>query len=55
MIAHLASWVLPVNRPPIRDGAVLVQGGVIRAVGPAREVCSSFLFCLLRQGPDSGD
>ncbi len=43
MIAHLAAWVLPVNRPPIRDGAVLVQGGVIRAVGPAREVCSSLL------------
>ena len=42
MIAHVASWVLPVNRPPIRDGAVLVADGVIRAVGPAREVLSSF-------------
>ncbi len=48
MIAHLASWVLPVSRPPIRDGAVLVEGGVIRAVGPAREVCSS-----LRSSPSS--
>lgn len=29
---YTATWVLPVSRPPIRDGAVIVQGGTIVAV-----------------------
>jgi cytosine/adenosine deaminase-related metal-dependent hydrolase len=29
-----ASWVVPVNTPPIRDGAVLERDGFIVAVGP---------------------
>lgn len=33
-----ASWVLPVSSPPVRDGAVLVDGGSILAVGPAHEL-----------------
>lgn len=33
-----AAWVLPVVRPPIRDGAVWIQGDRIRAVGPARDL-----------------
>ena len=33
-----ASWVVPVSRPPIRDGAVLVEDGAIVAVGPYGQV-----------------
>ena len=47
MIAHVSTWVLPVDQPPIRDGAVLVQGDRIAAVGPAAAVLSGFngLIC----------
>jgi aminodeoxyfutalosine deaminase len=47
MIAHVSQWVLPVSAAPIRDGAVVVQGGRIAAVGPAAEVLSGFtgLIC----------
>ena len=47
MIAHVSKWVLPVDQPPIRDGAVVVQGDRIAAVGPAAEVLSGFtdLIC----------
>ena len=31
-------WVVPVSRPPIRDGAVLVDDRAITAVGPYEEV-----------------
>ncbi len=42
MIAHAASWVLPVCAPPLRDGAVLVESDLIVEVGPAREVLKGF-------------
>lgn len=47
MIAHVSNWVLPVSRPPIRDGAVVVAGDRIQAVGPAQEVLAGFqdLIC----------
>jgi aminodeoxyfutalosine deaminase len=47
MIAHVSKWVLPVDQPPIRDGAVVVQGDRIAAVGPAADVLSGFtgLIC----------
>ncbi len=47
MIAHVSKWVLPVNRPPIRDGAVLLSRDAIGAVGPAQEVLAGFqgLIC----------
>jgi cytosine/adenosine deaminase-related metal-dependent hydrolase len=38
---YTADWVLPVTAPPIRGGAVLVDGsGVIRDVGPAASVAA---------------
>lgn len=33
-----ADWVLPVSSPPIPKGAVVVDGGVIRQVGPAADI-----------------
>ena len=33
-----AEWVVPVAEPPIRDGAVLVEGDAITAVGPFERV-----------------
>jgi imidazolonepropionase-like amidohydrolase len=34
MTAYRAAWVVPIDQPPIRDGAVRVSGGRIVAVGP---------------------
>ena len=47
MIAHVSKWVLPVSEAPIRDGAVVVAGDRIAAVGPAAEVLTGFtgLIC----------
>jgi cytosine/adenosine deaminase-related metal-dependent hydrolase len=42
MIAHTSKWVLPVDQPPIRDGAVVVAGDRIAAVGRATEVLNGF-------------
>ena len=42
MMAHVSRWVLPVSLPPIQDGAVLVAGDRIQAVGLAREVLAGF-------------
>lgn len=33
-----AEWVLPIDAPPLREGAVLVRGERIVEVGPAREL-----------------
>ena len=33
-----ADWVLPVSGPPVPDGAVSIEDGRIRAVGPATEL-----------------
>jgi imidazolonepropionase-like amidohydrolase len=35
LTAHTAPVVLPMTGPPVRDGAVLVDGDRIAAVGPA--------------------
>ena len=50
MIAHVSKWVLPVSRPPIRDGAVVVEGDRIAAVGPAAEVLSGFTGLVCEHG-----
>ncbi|HET7853967.1 MAG TPA: amidohydrolase, partial [Candidatus Methylomirabilis sp.] len=34
MLILAARYLLPVSQPPIRDGALLIEGGRIRAVGP---------------------
>jgi len=50
MIAHVSTWVLPVSGPPIRDGAVVVKGDRIAAVGPAAEVLSGFTGLICEHG-----
>ena len=42
MTAHVSRWVLPVSAPPIEQGAVLVAGGRIQAVGPADHLLAGF-------------
>ncbi|WP_214410681.1 amidohydrolase family protein [Sphaerisporangium fuscum] len=39
-VIHTAPLVVPISRPPVRDGAVAVRGGRVVAVGPRREVLS---------------
>ncbi|HEX6838587.1 MAG TPA: amidohydrolase, partial [Polyangia bacterium] len=34
MIVHAAPWVVPIAAPPLRDGAVALDGDRIAAVGP---------------------
>ena len=36
-----ADWVLPIEGPPIRDGAVAIEDGRIAAIGPREELGSS--------------
>lgn len=36
MTAYRATWVLPIDRAPIKDGAVEVEGGIIRGVVDSR-------------------
>jgi aminodeoxyfutalosine deaminase len=50
MIAHVSQWVLPVSGPPIRDGAVVVQGDRIAAVGPAAEILAGFTGLICEHG-----
>lgn len=50
MIAHVSSWVLPVSSPPIREGAVVVEGDRIHAVGPAGEILAGFQGLVVDHG-----
>ena len=53
-----ASWVVPVARPPLRDGAVLADGDLIVEVGPAESLVAShpeaerehFYGCIITPG-----
>jgi cytosine/adenosine deaminase-related metal-dependent hydrolase len=40
MIRYLAEWVLPISRPPIRDGWVDVDGGRVAGVGGPEAVAT---------------
>lgn len=42
MEIHSAPWVLPITSPPIADGAVVVDGDSIVAVGPRAEILSAY-------------
>ena len=53
MLVHAAEWVLPVSAPPIRDGALAVEGSKIAWVGPRRDLPSRFLQAPLRVHPRS--
>ncbi len=37
-----ADWVLPIGRPPIRDGAVLIRNGTIAAVDTAKKLTVNY-------------
>ncbi|RJQ47740.1 MAG: amidohydrolase [Gaiellales bacterium] len=37
-----SDWVLPIASEPVQDGAVAVEGELIKAVGPAAEVMGAF-------------
>lgn len=39
---HRAAWVIPVDRPPIPDGAVAAKGDTLIGVGPYRDVKARF-------------
>jgi aminodeoxyfutalosine deaminase len=39
---HIAGWVVPVSRPPIKNGAIATFKGKILGVGPASELRSSY-------------
>ena len=36
-----AAWIAPIDRPIIRDGAIVIQDGIIRDVGPFRQLRSA--------------
>jgi cytosine/adenosine deaminase-related metal-dependent hydrolase len=50
MIAHVSKWVLPVSGPPIREGAVVVAGDKIAAVGPAAKILPGFRGLICEHG-----
>lgn len=35
---HRAAWLVPVESPPVPDGAVLTRGGIVLDAGPRREL-----------------
>jgi cytosine/adenosine deaminase-related metal-dependent hydrolase len=49
--ALAAAWVLPVDRPPVRDGVVVVQGGRIAWIGPRPALPAHFRAAPARAYP----
>ncbi|WP_417909869.1 amidohydrolase family protein [Candidatus Electronema sp. PJ] len=42
LVIHRAPWLLPICRPPIQDGGLVVGNGKILAAGAFREIASSY-------------
>ena len=40
VVSHLARWIVPIDRPPIEHGCIVVQGDRILAVGSAEQVAA---------------
>ncbi len=47
-----ADWVVPVGRPPIRDGGVLIRSGKIQKVGSASEIAREYPDARLHEFPE---
>jgi len=50
MIAHVARWVLPVDRPPVNDGAVVAADGRVLEVGAAEKILTGFAGKVIDHG-----
>ena len=50
---HSAPWVLPISRPPIREGAVAVFEGRIVGVGPSKDLRLKFPGHVFHYHPNS--
>jgi cytosine/adenosine deaminase-related metal-dependent hydrolase len=54
MVIHIARHVLPIASPPLVDAAVLVEDGIVRAVGRRKEVLKAAgAGTEIREHPDS--
>ncbi len=53
MIIHRAPWLLPVSSPPIADGGLAVQSGLIAAVGRFSEIRRSWPGAAVLDHPDA--
>lgn len=40
VVSHVARWIVPIDRPPVERGCVVVQGDRILAVGPVEQVAA---------------
>ena len=52
MIIRRAPWLLPISSPPVADGGIAVEAGIIAAVGPFREVRRSWPGAQVVDHPD---
>ncbi len=48
-----AGWVVSVSAPPLREGAVVIDGGRIAAVGPASDLAGAYPAARLVDLPDA--
>ncbi len=47
---HCARWVVPVDGPLLKDGAVVIHQGTILAVGEARKICRQYFGTMIDHG-----
>lgn len=52
-IIHCAPWLLPISRPPIADGGIVIQAGKIIKVGRFKEVACSYPDAEIFDHPDT--